>query len=66
MPASLRVVSTDNTREGAEFQPPLTSTTNPVDKLGQVATKMLIDLIEGEPITSSVILGSKLVGRVSG
>lgn len=54
VPDDLSVVGFDNIPEAAYFSPPLTTVDQFIDKMGQVATEMLIALIEGEPLESDL------------
>jgi LacI family transcriptional regulator len=50
VPGDLSVVGFDNTPEAAYFQPALTTVDQFMDRMGYVATEMLIALAQGEPL----------------
>ena len=55
MPEDLSVIGFDNIPEAAYCHPALTTVDQFIDKMGYVATEMLIDLIKGEPLDSDPV-----------
>jgi LacI family transcriptional regulator len=54
VPDDLSVVGFDNIPEAVYFNPALTTVDQSIDKMGYVATEMLIDLIQGKPLESDL------------
>ncbi len=50
IPEDLSVVGFDNIPQTAHTTPPLTTVDQSIDEMGYVATKMLIELIQGKPL----------------
>jgi LacI family transcriptional regulator len=50
VPDDLSVVGFDNIPEAAYFNPALTTVDQFMNKMGHVATEMLIALVQGEPL----------------
>jgi LacI family transcriptional regulator len=66
VPDDLSVVGFDNIPEAAYFNPALTTVDQFIDKMGYVATEMLIGLIQGEPLESDLYkMPTQLVVRDS-
>jgi LacI family transcriptional regulator len=53
IPGDLSVVGFDNLREAAGLNPPLTTINQSVEKMGTMATEMLVKLMEGEPLPAN-------------
>ena len=66
VPDHVRVVSFDDLEAGALSDPPLTSVTNPAERMGWEATRMLRERLDGGGVEEPVLLPAKLVARVSG
>ncbi|MDN6567084.1 MAG: substrate-binding domain-containing protein, partial [Actinomyces sp.] len=66
VPDHVRVVSFDDLEAGALSDPPLTSVTNPAERMGWEATRMLRERLAGGGVEEPVLLPAKLVARVSG
>lgn len=54
VPEDLSVVGFDNTPEAAYIKPSLTTVDQAIDKMGHVATEMLVSLIQGETLDSNL------------
>jgi LacI family transcriptional regulator len=54
VPDDLSVVGFDNIPEAAYFNPALTTVDQFIGKMGQVATEMLVEMIQGEPLESDL------------
>jgi LacI family transcriptional regulator len=66
VPDDLSVIGFDNVPESALSDPPLTTIEQPIQQMGLDATRLLIDLIEGEEVPSThTMLPTKLVVRGS-
>ena len=66
VPDDLSVIGFDNVPESALSDPPLTTIEQPIQQMGFDATRLLIGLIEGEPVASThTSLPTKLVARAS-
>ena len=66
VPDDLSVIGFDNVPESALSDPPLTTIEQPIQQMGFDATRLLIGLIEGEPVASThTRLPTKLVVRAS-
>jgi LacI family transcriptional regulator len=66
IPDHLSVVGFDNIPEAAFMRPALTTVDQSIDKMGRVATKMLIGLIQGEKLASNLYkMPTRLVVRDS-
>jgi LacI family transcriptional regulator len=66
VPDDLSVIGFDNVPESALSDPPLTTIEQPIQQMGFDATRLLIGLIEGEPVASThTRLPTKLVVRGS-
>lgn len=50
IPADLSVIGFDNLREAAYLSPPLTTIDQAVEKMGTLATEMLVMLVNGQPL----------------
>jgi LacI family transcriptional regulator len=50
IPADLSVVGFDNLHEAAYLNPPLTTIDQFIEKMGTMATEMLVKLVKGEPL----------------
>ena len=50
IPGDLSVIGFDNLREASSFNPPLTTIDQFVEKMGTVATEMLVKLVNGESL----------------
>ena len=66
VPDDLSVIGFDNVPESALSEPPLTTIEQPIQQMGFDATRLLIGLIEGEPVASThTRLPTRLVVRGS-
>lgn len=66
VPADFGVVGYDNLPVGAILSPPLTSVSQPIEKLGELAVAMLLGQLEGDPVSPPhVVLEPTLVVRES-
>ena len=66
MPDDLSVIGFDNVPESALSDPPLTTIEQPIQQMGFDATRLLIGLIDGEPVASThTMLPTRLVVRGS-
>ena len=66
VPDDLSVIGFDNVPESALSDPPLTTIEQPIQQMGFDATRLLIGLIEGEPVASThTRLPTRLVVRGS-
>jgi LacI family transcriptional regulator len=66
VPEDLSVIGFDNVPESALSDPPLTTIEQPIQQMGFDATRLLIGLIDGEPVASThTMLPTKLVVRGS-
>ena len=66
VPEDVAVVGFDDIPAAADFNPALTTVSQPSQKIGQLATEMLFKLIAGEPVSpKEVILPVKLIIRQS-
>jgi len=54
IPGDLSVVGFDNLREAAYFNPPLTTIDQFVEKMGTMATEMLVKLVKGESLPTNL------------
>jgi LacI family transcriptional regulator len=50
IPADLSVIGFDNVEEAAYFNPPLTTVDQSIEKMGTMATEMIVKLVNGEPL----------------
>jgi LacI family transcriptional regulator len=50
IPGDLSVIGFDNLREAAYLDPPLTTIDQTIEKMGTMATEMLVKLVKGEPL----------------
>lgn len=50
IPRDLSVIGFDNLRETASLNPPLTTVDQFIEKMGTLATEMLVKLVKGEPL----------------
>jgi LacI family transcriptional regulator len=50
IPADLSVIGFDNVEEAAYLNPPLTTIDQFIEKMGTMATEMLVKLVKGEPL----------------
>ncbi|WP_043534515.1 LacI family DNA-binding transcriptional regulator [Actinomyces polynesiensis] len=66
VPDDVRIVSFDDLEAGALADPPLTSITNPVERMGREAIRMLRERLENRGTERPVLLPTQLVPRVSG
>jgi LacI family transcriptional regulator len=48
IPGDLSVIGFDNLREAAHLKPPLTTIDQSIEKMGAMATEMIVKLVEGE------------------
>jgi LacI family transcriptional regulator len=53
IPGDLSVIGFDNLREAAYLNPPLTTIDQFVEKMGIMATEMLVKLVKGEPLPTN-------------
>ncbi|HMB21676.1 MAG: LacI family DNA-binding transcriptional regulator [Chloroflexota bacterium] len=53
IPRDLSVIGFDNLREAAGLNPPLTTINQSLEKMGTMATEMLVRVMEGEPLPSN-------------
>jgi len=51
VPGELSVIGFDNLREAAYLNPPLTTIDQSIEKMGTMATEMLVALVKGESIS---------------
>jgi alanine racemase len=66
VPAALSVVGFDDVEVAADLRPPLTTVHQPVADKGELAVRLLLDLVEGRPpATRRVRLPTRLVVRAS-
>jgi len=66
IPADLSVVGFDNIPEAAQCEPGLTTVHQPIQEMGRIAVRMLLKLIEGEPLEENIVKTSTcLVIRAS-
>ncbi|WP_150463220.1 LacI family DNA-binding transcriptional regulator [Nesterenkonia ebinurensis] len=65
VPEEIAVVGFDNSQAAELTRPPLTTVVNPVTALAGTAVKLLLRLLEEQPVESRVILETKLVRRAS-
>ena len=68
VPARLAVVGFDGLAEGAQFTPSLTTVSQPLGELGQMAVRELLALLEEEPghgVVRSLTLAAELIVRES-
>jgi LacI family transcriptional regulator len=66
VPGDLSVVGFDNIPEAAYISPGLTTVDQSIDKMGYVATKMLIGLVQGElPESDLYKISTRLIVRDS-
>ncbi len=66
VPGDFGVVGYDNLAVGAILSPPLTSVSQPIGELGELAVAMLLDQLEGRPVSPAhVVLEPTLVVRES-
>jgi LacI family transcriptional regulator len=66
IPEGLSVVGFDNLREGAFLNPPLTTIDQFIAEMGYIATEMIVRLVKGEVLESSLHkISTKLVVRKS-
>ncbi len=65
VPEDVAVVGFDDVAIGAVAQPPLTTVAQPIEAMGRATARMLVDLIQGIPVTTSVVLPTHLVVRGS-
>ena len=67
VPDDLSVVGFDNIPEAAYYNPALTTVDQFMDRMGYVATEMLISLVSGEPLENDLYkVPTKLIVRDSG
>lgn len=64
IPADVAVVGYDDVPLAAQAHPPLTTVRQPLEAIGRQMTRMLLDALDGRPITS-VTLAAELVVRDS-
>jgi len=50
IPGDLSVIGFDNLREAAQLNPPLTTIDQSLEKMGIIATEMLVELVKGKPL----------------
>jgi len=50
IPGDLSVVGFDNLRDAAQLNPPLTTIDQSLEKMGIIATEMLVELVKGKPL----------------
>lgn len=50
IPGDLSVIGFDNLRDAAHLNPPLTTIDQPLEKMGTIATEMLVELVKGKPL----------------
>jgi LacI family transcriptional regulator len=50
IPGDLSVIGIDNLREAVSLNPPLTTIDQSIEKMGTMATEMIVKLVTGEPI----------------
>jgi LacI family transcriptional regulator len=60
IPGDLSVMGFDNLREAACLTPPLTTVDQFIEKMGSMATEMLVKLVEGEHLPTSLTEESNL------
>jgi DNA-binding LacI/PurR family transcriptional regulator len=66
VPGDLSVVGFDNIPEAAYISPALTTVDQSIDKMGYVATEILIGLVQGEPPESNLYkISTQLIVRDS-
>jgi LacI family transcriptional regulator len=53
IPGDLSVIGFDNLREAAYLNPPLTTIDQSIEKMGILATEMIVKLVKGEPLPIS-------------
>jgi len=51
IPGDLSVIGFDNLRESAHLNPPLTTIDQSIEKMGTMATEMIVKLVKGESLT---------------
>ncbi len=51
IPGDLSVIGFDNLREAAHLTPPLTTVDQSIEKMGAMATEMLVELVKGESLS---------------
>ena len=50
IPVDLSVIGFDNLRDAAHLNPPLTTIDQPLEKMGTIATEMLVELVKGKSL----------------
>jgi len=55
IPGDLSVIGFDNLREVSFFDPPLTTVDQLIEKMGTIATEMLVKLVEGESLPINLV-----------
>ena len=66
IPADLSIIGFDNIPEAAQCEPGLTTVHQPIQEMGRIAVRMLLKLIEGEPLEENIVKTSTcLVIRAS-
>jgi LacI family transcriptional regulator len=50
VPGDLSVIGFDNLREAAQLNPPLTTIDQSLEKMGTIATEMLVELVKGKSL----------------
>ena len=66
VPGDIAVVGFDDIATAADFSPALTTVRQPSRQIGQVATQMLFDLIENQPVSQRhITLPTELIVRQS-
>lgn len=63
VPEEISVIGFDNIFVGALIDPPLTTISQPVRKMGQTAAEILISHISNKPVQNRVIFDGKLIVR---
>ena len=65
VPEDLSIVGFDDVRYAAHTNPPLTTIAQPMQRIGEHAVRLLLDLLNGKPVPLSVTLPHRLVVRAS-
>lgn len=65
VPEDVAVVGYDDVPVAAVSHPPLTTVAQPMEAMGRTMARMLLDKLEGRPITRSIVLPTELVIRTS-
>jgi LacI family transcriptional regulator len=53
IPRDLSVIGFDNLREASHLNPPLTTIDQSIEKMGTMATEMLVELVKGESLSTN-------------